>query len=172
MTMVMRNDPILDRRSIRRYTTQDVEEKDVRMLLEAGMAAPSAGNERPWHFVVVRDRQLMQSIIEVHPYAQMLKQSPVAVLICGDSTLEKYPGFWVQDCSAAVENMLIMAVKLNLGAVWLGIYPIEERVRGLRQLLRLPENVIPFALVSIGHPDEEKRPLDRYDEERVHRDGW
>ena len=172
MTMMMRNDPILDRRSIRRYTTQDVEEKDIRMLLEAGMAAPSAGNERPWHFVVVRDRRLMQGIMEVHPYAQMLKQSPVAVLICGDPTLEKYPGFWVQDCSAAVENMLIMAVKLNLGAVWLGIYPIEERVRGLRQLLGLPENIIPFALVPIGHPDEEKRPLDRYDEERVHRDGW
>jgi len=136
------------------------------------MAAPSAGNERPWHFVVVRDRRLMQGIMEVHPYAQMLKQSSVAVLICGDPTLEKYPGFWVQDCSAAVENMLIMAVELNLGAVWLGIYPIEERVRGLRQLLGLPENVIPFALVPIGHPDEEKRPLDRYDEERVHRDGW
>jgi len=136
------------------------------------MAAPSAGNERPWHFVVVRDRRLMQGIMEVHPYAQMLKQSSVAVLICGDPTLEKYPGFWVQDCSAAVENMLIMAVELNLGAVWLGIYPIEERVRGLRQLLGLPENVIPFALVPIGHPDEEKRPLDRYDEERVHRDCW
>jgi nitroreductase len=172
MENMMKKDPILSRRSVRRYTTQGVEEKDIKKLLEAGMAAPSAGNERPWHFVVVRERHLMQGIMEVHPYAQMLKQSPVAVLVCGDQTLEKYPGFWVQDCSAAVENMLIMAVQLNLGAVWLGIYPIEERVRGLRQLLGLPENAIPFALVAIGHPDEDKRPLDRYDEKRVHWDGW
>lgn len=136
------------------------------------MAAPSAGNERPWHFVVIRDRRLLDDIIGVHPYAQMLKQSPVAILVCGDPSLEKYPGFWAQDCAAATENMLVMAVQLELGAVWLGIYPIEERVNGLRRLLGLPENVIPFALVPFGHPDEEKKVVDRYDEGRVHRDGW
>jgi len=136
------------------------------------MAAPSAGNERPWHFIVMRDRKLMDGVIDVHPYAQMLKQAPVAVLVCGDPSLEKYKGFWVQDCSAATENILIMAVQLGLGAVWLGIYPIEERVEGLRRLLGLPEGVIPFALVSIGHPAEEKKNGDRYDPSRVHNDGW
>ncbi|MCX6650762.1 MAG: nitroreductase family protein [Methanomassiliicoccales archaeon] len=168
----MRKDPILNRRSIRRYTAQDVEEKDVMKVLEAAMAAPSAGNERPWHFVVIRDKEVMQGIMGVHPYAQMLKRCPVTVLVCGDPSLEKYPGFWVQDCSAATENMLIMAVELDLGAVWLGIYPIEDRVHGLRRLLGLPEDIIPFALVPLGHPDEEKKKLDRFDGERVHRDGW
>jgi nitroreductase len=168
----MMDDPVLERRSVRRYTTQDVEEKDLRKLLEAGMAAPSAGNERPWHFVVLRDRGLMNGIMEIHPYARMLEQCPVAVLVCCDPSLEKYPGFWVQDCSAAVENMLIMAVQLGLGAVWLGIYPIEERVEGLRRLLELPENIVPFALVPFGHPGEDKKAQDRYDASRVHRDGW
>jgi nitroreductase len=168
----MRKDPVLERRSIRRYTGKDVDEKDVRKVLEAAMAAPSAGNERPWHFVVLRDRKLLEGVMDVHPYAQMLRQSPVAVLVCGDPSLEKYKGFWVQDCAAATENMLIMATQLGLGAVWLGIYPIEERVQGLRLLLSIPQDAVPFALVPLGHPDEAKRPVDRYDDSRVHRDGW
>jgi len=168
----MRKDPVLERRSIRRYTGKDVDEKDVRKVLEAAMAAPSAGNERPWHFVVLRDRKLLEGVMDVHPYAQMLRQSPVAVLVCGDPSLEKYKGFWVQDCAAATENMLIMATQLGLGAVWLGIHPIEERVHGLRLLLGIPQDIVPFALVPLGHPDELKRPVDRYDDSRVHRDGW
>ncbi len=168
----MRKDPVLLRRSIRRYTAEEVDDEDVKKVLEAGMAAPSAGNERPWHFIVMRDRRLLDGVIEVHPYAQMLKQAPVAILVCGDPSLEKYKGFWVQDCSAATENILIMAVQLGLGAVWLGIYPIEERVEGLRRLLGLPEDVIPFALVSMGHPAEEKKNGERYDATRVHHDGW
>lgn len=168
----MRKDPVLERRSIRRYTGKDVDEKDVKKVLEAAMAAPSAGNERPWHFVVLRDRKLLEGVMDVHPYAQMLRQSPVAVLVCGDPSLEKYKGFWVQDCAAATENMLIMATQLGLGAVWLGIHPIEERVHGLRLLLGIPQDIVPFALVPLGHPDELKRPVDRYDDSRVHRDGW
>ncbi|OPX61252.1 MAG: nitroreductase A [Methanomassiliicoccales archaeon PtaB.Bin134] len=168
----MRKDPVLERRSIRRYTGKDVDEKDVKKVLEAAMAAPSAGNERPWHFVVLRERRLLDGVMEVHPYAQMLEQSPVAVLVCGDPSLEKYKGFWVQDCAAATENMLIMATQLGLGAVWLGIHPIEERVHGLRLLLGIPQDIVPFALVPLGHPDELKRPVDRYDDSRVHRDGW
>lgn len=168
----MSKDPILGRRSVRRYTAQGVEEKDVRTLLEAGMSAPSAGNERPWHFVVLRDRRTLESITEFHPYAQMLKECAGAILVCGDPSLEKYPGFWVQDCSAATENILIMAVKLGLGAVWLGIYPVEARVEGLRKLLGIPSEVVPFSLVPFGHPAEERKLIDRYDGERVHRERW
>jgi len=168
----MRKDPILERRSVRRYTAQDVEEKDVRKLLEAGMSAPSAGNERPWHFVVLRDRRTLESITEFHPYAQMLKECAGAILVCGDPSLEKYPGFWVQDCSAATENILIMAVQLNLGAVWLGIYPIIERVNGLRKLVGVPDDVVPFSLIPFGHPAEERKLIDRYDGERVHQEKW
>lgn len=168
----MRKDPILSRRSVRRYTAQGVEEKDVRKLLEAGMSAPSAGNERPWHFVVIRDRQTLEGVMEFHPYAKMLKEAAGAILVCGDASLEKYPGFWVQDCSAATENILIMAVQLNLGAVWLGIYPIEERVNGLRRLVGLPDHVVPFSLVPFGHPAEERKLIDRYDGDRVHHEKW
>lgn len=168
----MRKDPILTRRSVRRYTAQDVEEKDVRKLLEAGMSAPSAGNERPWHFVVIRDRGTLEAVMEFHPYAKMLKECAGAIMVCGDPSLEKYPGFWVQDCSAATENMLIMAVELGLGAVWLGIYPIEDRVRGLQKLVGVPEGVVPFALVPFGHPAEERKLVDRYDGDRVHREIW
>ncbi len=168
----MRKDPILKRRSVRRFTAQGVEEKDVRKLLEAGMSAPSAGNERPWHFLVIRDRRTLEGIMEFHPYAKMLKECAGAILVCGDPSLEKYPGFWVQDCSAATENILIMAVQLDLGAVWLGIYPIEERVNGLRKLACLPDNVVPFSLVPFGHPAEERKLIDRYDEDRVHHEKW
>lgn len=168
----MNRDPILERRSVRRYTAQGVEEKDVRMLLEAAMSAPSAGNERPWHFILLRDRRTMESIMEVHPYARMLKECAGAVLVCGDPSLEKYPGFWPQDCSAATENILLMAVQLGLGAVWLGIYPIEERVRGLRAILGIPVEIVPFSLVPFGHPAEERKAIDRYDPGRVHIDKW
>ena len=168
----MRKDPILERRSVRRYTAQDVEEKDVKKLLEAGMSAPSAGNERPWHFVVIRDGRTLEGIMEVHPYAKMLKECAGAILVCGDPSLEKYPGFWVQDCSAATENILLMAVQLGLGAVWLGMYPIEDRVKGLRQLIGVPEEVVPFSLVPFGHPAEERKLVDRFDGERVHRERW
>ncbi len=168
----MRKDPILERRSVRRYTAQDVEEKDVRKLLEAGMSAPSAGNERPWHFLVIRDRRTLEGVMAFHPYPKMLKECAGAILVCGDPSLEKYPGFWVQDCSAATENILIMAVQLNLGAVWLGIYPIEERVSGLRDLVGVPDDVVPFSLIPYGHPAEERKLLDRYDGERVHHERW
>lgn len=163
---------ILGRRSIRKYADEPVGDGVVGELLRAAMSAPSAGNEQPWHFIVIRERGTMERIQEFHPFARMLLQAPVAILVCGDLSLEKYQGFWVQDCSAATENMLIAAHALGLGAVWLGIYPIEERVRGIRSLLGLPEHVVPLSLVSIGCPAEKKRPADRYDESRIHGERW
>ena len=136
------------------------------------MSAPSAGNEQPWHFVVLRKRRILNAIPEIHPYSQMLKQAALGILICGDLSLEVYKGFWVQDCSAAIQNMLLAAHSLGLGAVWLGIYPMEERVTGVRKMLSIPENIVPFAIVSIGWPAEEKPPAKRYRADRVHYDGW
>ncbi|HGE72071.1 TPA: nitroreductase family protein, partial [Candidatus Poribacteria bacterium] len=128
--------------------------------------------EQPWHFVVIRDRQILNEIPKIHPYSGMLKEAPLAILICGDESLQKYKGYWVQDCSAATENLLIAVNALGLGGVWLGVYPIEDRVVGIRKLLGMPESVIPFALISIGYPAEQKPPADRYDESRVHHDRW
>jgi nitroreductase len=165
-------DAILARRSIRKYTDQGVSDAVVQTLLQAAMAAPSAGNEQPWHFVVIRDRQILTEITTFHPYAGMLKECPLAILVCGDEMLEQFKGFWIQDCSAATENLLIAAQSIGLGAVWLGIYPIEERVAGIRKLLGIPAHVHPFALISVGYPAEEKQPANRYKAERVHTDQW
>ncbi|MGD0057354.1 MAG: nitroreductase family protein [Methanomassiliicoccales archaeon] len=163
---------ILSRRSVRKYTSEPVSEDAVKELLRAAMSAPSAGNERPWHFVVIRDRKTMGEIQKFHPFARMLDEAPVAILVCGDQNLEKHGGFWVQDCSAATENILIAAQSMGLGAVWLGLYPIRERVEGIQRLVGIPENVTPLSLVSIGHPAEKRAASDRYDESRVHKETW
>jgi len=165
-------DPVLSRRSIREYKDQPVSDELVHTLLKAAMVAPSAGDGRPWHFVVVDDRRIKAKIPEIHRFAHMAPNAPVALLVCGDERLQKHHGFWVQDCAAATENILIEAQQLGLGAVWLGVYPVEGRVQGFRRLLDIPEHVIPFALVLAGYPAEQKRPADRYDDSRVHINGW
>lgn len=165
-------DAILTRRSIRRYTAQPVAEELITGFLKAAMAAPSAGNEQPWEFVVLTERTILDRIPSFHPYAAMLKEAPAAILVCGDLAREKHEGYWVQDCSAATENILIAVNEKGLGAVWLGIYPREERVRGLRQLLSIPETIVPFALVAIGYPAEKKEPADRFDASRLHYNSW
>lgn len=165
-------DTILSRRSIRKYTKEQVPDDVIKDLLRAAMSAPSAGNEQPWHFVVIRDRETLDEIPRFHPYSMMLKEAPVAILVCGDMRLLKYQGYWVQDCSAATQNILLAAKAKGLGSVWLGVYPDEERVKNLRKLLGIPEEVIPFSLVSLGYPAEHKPPADRYDRARVHYDRW
>ena len=163
---------ILERRSIRKYTSEPVSEDMVKELLKAAMAAPSAGNEQPWHFVVIRDRAILDQIPSVHPYSRMVKQAPLAILVCGDLDLAAHGEMWVQDCSAATENLLIAVQAKGLGAVWLGVYPREERIKGLRKLLNIPRHVAPFALVPIGYPGEKKPPSKRYKKSRIHYDKW
>ena len=161
---------IFARRSIRKYTDEPVSEADVKTLLEAAMAAPSASNRKPWQFFVVTERQVLDALAEVHPHGKMLFQATLCISVCGDLTqMERY---WVQDCSAATENLLLAATALGLGAVWLGVYPREERVTAVSQVLGLPETITPLNLVSIGHPAEEKKPRTQYDEARVHRERW
>ena len=135
---------ILERRSIRKYTSEPVSEDMIKELLKAAMAAPSAGNEQPWHFIVIRDRAILDQIPSVHPYSQMVKQAPLAILVCGDLDLAMHGEMWVQDCSAATENLLIAVQAKGLGAVWLGVYPVEERVSDIRRLLGIPEGVVPL----------------------------
>jgi nitroreductase len=160
------------RMNIRSFTDQTVPPESLRKLLQAAMAAHSAGDERPWHFVVIEDLATRERMADIHPFAHMVPQAPIVILVCGDLTLQKYSGFWVQDCAAATENVLIEAQSLGLGAVWLGIYPIEGRVQSFRKLLALPPHVIPFALIPIGHPAESNGWKCRYDESRVHCGGW
>jgi nitroreductase len=161
---------IFDRRSIRKYTAEPVSEADIKTLLEAAMAAPSAANRKPWHFIVVTERQTLDRLAEAHPHGKMLFEATLCIAVCGDLTTSER--FWVQDCSAATENLLLAATALSLGAVWLGVYPREDRIAAVRQVLGIPETIVPLNLISIGHPAEEKEPRTQYDEARVHRERW
>ncbi len=163
---------VLSRRSIRQYTAKVVPESMVTELLRAAMAAPSAGNEQPWHFIVLRDRATLDAIPAFHPYSAMVRHASVAVVVCGDLTREKFKGFWVQDCAAATENLLLAAVAKGLGAVWTALYPLEDRVAGMRKLLGLPEHVIPLSLVPLGYPADQPPKADRFASDRIHHDRW
>ena len=165
-------DAILTRRSIRSYKSEAVSEQTIETLLRAAMAAPSAWNEQPWEFVVIQDREMLDRIPDIHPHAQMAKEAPLAIVVCCDMEREKLKGLWVQDCSASTENLLLAAHASGLGAVWCGVYPDEGRVADVRTFLSIPETVIPFGLLVIGHPNEEKPPSDRYEASRVHHERW
>jgi nitroreductase len=136
------------------------------------MSAPSAGNERPWHFIILTDRAILDAIPKFHPYSAMLKHAQSAILVCGDVTLEKHKGCWTLDCAAATENMLLAAHAKGLGAVWCGVYPTEDRMVNLKRLLNLPEHIVPFSLIPLGFPAEEKQAPDRFDDSRVHQNRW
>lgn len=163
---------ILNRKSIRKYKDIKISDEVVEELLRAAMAAPSAGNEQPWEFIVLRDKEIMRKITEFHPFSKMLLNTDVAIVVCGDKAKEKFDGYWVQDCSAATENILLAAEDKGLGAVWLGVYPLEDRVDSIKELLNLPESVIPLSIVPIGYPDEQRKPADRFNKERIHYDRW
>ena len=160
------------RRSIRKFQSQPVPDELVRVFLAAAMSAPSAGNQQPWQFVVITDPELLGQVPSINPYAAMAGKAPLAVLVCGDLALERFPGFWVQDCAAAVQNLLLAVHSHGLGAVWTGIFPLTDRVAGFQKLCRLPERVVPVALVVIGYPAELLPAQDRFRQERIHRNRW
>ncbi len=167
-------DNLFARRSIRRYTEERVSSGEIEMLLKAAMAAPSAGNRKPWHFVVVDETDILAALADAHPYARMLYEAPVCIVPCGEPGLgaANKTGYWIQDLSAATENILLAAVGLGLGAVWCGVFPVEERVKVTRNILGLPGHIVPLAYVAVGHPAEEKPPRTQYDADRVHLNGW
>lgn len=163
---------ILTRRSVRKYTKEPITDDTIQKLIIAAVSAPSAGNEQPWHFVIIDDKKILDKIPGIHPYAQMLKDAQKAILVCGDLNLEKFKGFWMIDCAAATENILIAARAMGLGACWIGVYPREERTRELRNVIKTPPNIIPFSLISLGYPTEKQTKVDRYSKSRVHHNKW
>jgi len=165
---------ILERRSIRKYTDEPVSDDDLKGLLRAAMAAPSAGNRQPWEFVVIRERETLNTMTGFHPRGgyDMLRQAPMAIVVCGDREKQLDAEYWVLDCSAATENILIAAQSLGLGAVWLGVYPRQDRIGKIRDLLGLPHNIMPLSIISVGHPAENKKPSHRYDDKKIHFNKW
>ena len=162
---------IFERRSVRRYTDEQVSEEAVEKLLRAAMRAPSAKNRQAWEFVVVRQRDTLNALSGVQPYAKMLQQAACAVLVCGD-TKRGLSGFWVQDCSAAAQNLLLEAVHLGLGAVWIGLYPMELWAREVQKILGLPEHIMPLNMISVGYPAEHPKPVDTFAPAKVHYEQW
>ena len=162
------NKAILKRRSIRKYTDKPIPESTVKDLLNAGMHAPSSRNLQPWHYVVINERHVLDELAVLHPYAKMLKQATLAILVCGDRQLQEIDGYIIQDCAAATQNILLSAHAQGLGAVWLGIYPREERMQDVTKFLDIPDHILPVSLISIGYPDEQKDAPDRYNTDRIH----
>lgn len=161
---------ILKRTSVRSYLDKSIEDDKIEKLLRAGMAAPTAVNKQPWHFVVVTDKSLLQKLAKANPYAEMVARAPLAIVVCGDMT-KALDGnareFWVQDCSAASENILLAATGLGLGSVWTGTYPSEERCAAVSEVLGLPETLIPLNTIVIGYPDGEVTPKDKWQESNI-----
>ncbi len=155
------------RRSIRKYEPTPLSRDEIETVLRAAMAAPSAGNAQPWRFLVVTDRAILDAISGIHPYVGMVRTAPAGILVLGDTTLEKYPGYWVLDCAAAIQNMLLAARAIGLGTVWTGVYPKPDRVEGFSRLFSLPGHVIPHSFIVIGHPAQEAGPADRFNPSRI-----
>lgn len=163
-------DTIFARRSIRQYTDEPVTPEQIKKLLEAGMAAPSAANRKPWHFVVVTDKAKLNELAERHPHGKMLAQAAAAIVVCGDPQISER--FWVHDCAAATENILLAITALGLGGVWLGVYPGDNREAAIQEVLGIPKEINVLSMIALGHPAEQKEPRTQYDETRVHRNGW
>lgn len=165
---------LFSRRSIRVYRPDDVSDELVRDLLEAAMAAPSAVAKDPWQFIVIRNRDVLGSIAEALPNGKMLAKAPLGIVVCGDlqQAHDQQLSYLLQDCSAAIENLLLAASVLGLGACWLGVHPREQRVVHLRSALEIPDQVIPVAAIAIGWPAESQPPRTRYRDDAIHHERW
>jgi nitroreductase len=144
----------------------------INQILKAAMAAPSAGNRQTWEFLIIKDRKVLDSIPDIHPYTKMSQEAPVAILVCGNLERSDGRGFWIQDCAAASQNILLAANSLGLGSVWCGVYPKEDLTDSFKKKFNLPENVFPVSYIPIGFPAEDKPPADRYDEKKIHHEKW
>ncbi|MBQ9356956.1 MAG: nitroreductase family protein [Prevotella sp.] len=163
-------DNIMTRTSIRRFKQQPVESGKVDTLLRAAMAAPTAVNKQPWHFVVVDDAQVLNQLAGQGRRGDMLRNAPLAIVVCGDMSKAmegKGQEYWIQDTSAATENLLLAAHAMGLGAVWTGQWPMEDRYPVTQQVLQLPQHIVPLCTVVIGYPDEQPAPKDKWKPENV-----
>ncbi len=159
---------LFTRRSIRKFTDKPLSREDIETVLRAAMIAPSAGNAQPWEFLVLTDRAVLDAIPEISPYAAMCRTAQAAVLVCADLAHEKFPGYWVIDCAAAIQNMLLAARGMGIGTCWTGIHPMEDRIKAFSDRFKLPQTVRPHSLIAMGWPDAEFKRMDRYKPERIH----
>jgi nitroreductase len=167
--------PILGRRTVLKYRAgEPVSHDDVQALLEAAMSAPSAMAQDPWRFLVLRDRASLAALADWLPHGKMLNEAALGIVVCGDLARAHRPelSYLLQDCTAAVENLLLAAHLLGFGAVWLGVHPNEDRVAGIRQSFGVPDDILPVAAISIGYPAEHPVPRTRFNPDFVHTERW
>ena len=165
-------DAINIRRSIRKYEDKKIEREKIEKILRAAMQAPSAHNQQPWEFIVVEDKELLCKMSKMHNYSAMIANAGCAIIALANKNYIKEPHFWQQDMSAAVQNILLEVVEQGLGAVWIGVAPKENLIDYLKKIFNLQDNLIPFAIISIGYTERQNKFKDRYDEKRVHYDKY
>ncbi len=163
---------IKTRRSIRSYKLEKIPQEKINQILESAMYAPSAMNYQPWHFIVLNERKDINQIFVINPHADMVKQAPLAIIICGDLKAEINIDYLVQDCSAATQNALLAIHELGLGGVWVSSYPNKETIEGLRKYFGFPNNIIPVSIIVLGYPAEEKDTENRFNKKKIHYNHW
>ncbi|MDR3247241.1 MAG: nitroreductase family protein [Treponema sp.] len=162
---------IFERRSVRKFLPKPVEQEKIERILRAGFQAPTAGNRRPWEFLVITEQKIKDDLVALVPRAKLLAQAPALIVTLGNPGEGKMPGddlWWVEDCSAAVENMLLQIVDEGLGGVWVGWYPDPEKVPPFSEYFKLPANMVGFAIIALGYAEEQPPKLDRFEPAKVH----
>jgi nitroreductase len=164
---------LITRRSIRKYTGGTIPDEEIKMIIKAGMYAPSANNKRPWHFIIVDNRTQIGRIMKVHPYSAMLSGASHAIVVCGDETLQSGQMYYPLDCSAATQNILLAAHSMGYGAVWLGVHPRAERIKEIGEIFGLPAHIVPVSIISIGVPEKIPQNIpDRFEPEKIRVNHW
>lgn len=161
---------IFNRKSVRKYTARPVDKEMLEMLVRAGMAAPSSRDRRPWEFIIITDRHLLDTLGDGLPLARMLKETNQAIIICGDTI--KSSNAWFLDCSAAAQNVLLAAESMGLGAVWTAAFPYPDRMKVVKETLKLPEHIVPLTVMPIGYPQGKEKPKEKFKQEQMHYNGW
>jgi nitroreductase len=163
---------LLNRRSIRKYKNQKINKEDIDKILKAAMYAPSAMNTQAWHLIVIDNKAVLLDALKSIPYAEMLKQCAAAILVCGDSSIEKNESWLLQNCSAVTENILLSAYGLGIGSCWIAIHGMNDVYKNIKAQFKLPENIVPVSLISLGYPDEVIKAEDRFKQDKIHFNKW
>jgi len=163
---------IKTRRSIRKFTSQKINEEAIHNILEAAMFAPSARNTQSWHILVINDKNILNKLPKLHPNAEMMYEAQLAILVCGDLHMEDMIEYNGVNCSAATQNIMLAAQDLGIGSVWLGVYPRKERMDPMVKLFELPEHIVPMTLIALGYPNESFETPERFRQDRIHINGW
>lgn len=164
---------ILDRRTVRKYKNSEVSQTILDQILKAGMYAPYAAKEVPFHFIVIKNKKTLLEMKKLHPFGQPLETAPLAIMICADKKLEVADGIYASDCAAASQNILLAAKSFNLGSCWLGLFPWAPITENFHKHFNLPEEIVPFSIITLGYSNEEETPRpERFKPENLHYENW